>query len=53
MSWMSDGHQQHTHIADDLQEEIIVTGRLPQTSSPRDTQHMTNGMCCILNDDEC
>ena len=52
MSWMSDGHQQHTHIADDLQEEIIVTGRLPQTSSPRDTQ-LTNGMCCILNDDEC
>lgn len=42
-SWMSDGHQQHTtHIADDLHQEINVTGRLSQASSPQDTQHMTN-----------
>ncbi|XP_067028422.1 uncharacterized protein [Acropora muricata] len=43
-SWMSDGHQQHTtHIADDLHQEINVTGRLSQASSPQDTRHMTNG----------
>ena len=37
-----------THIADDLHQEINVTGRLSQASSPQDTQHMTNGMCCTL-----
>lgn len=48
-SWMSDGHQQHTtRIADDLHQEINVTGRLSQASSPQDTHHMTNGMCCTL-----